>query len=68
MVLVILAFMLLVVSAVAFYVAAFEAGMNAKRWAIAGFLLGPVLFPLFNMKRYLLWRQIVGFRNPVLSA
>lgn len=68
MILVILALVVLIASAVMFYVAAFEAGMDAKRWAVAGFLMGPALFPLFNMKRYLLWRQIVGFRNPVLSA
>ncbi|OFC72271.1 hypothetical protein [Alteromonas confluentis] len=66
--LLILAVGVLMLSAVAFYVAAFEAGMNAKRWAVAGLILGPALFPLFNMKRYLLWRQIVGFRNPILPA
>ena len=63
-----LALTVFILSAVGYYVAAFRSGMNAKKWALGGLLLGPALFPLFNMKRYLLWRQIVGYRGPVFAA
>ncbi|WP_232373510.1 hypothetical protein [Alteromonas sp. RKMC-009] len=63
-----LALMVFGCCAAGYYVAAMKAGMNAKRWAVGGLLLGPALFPLFNMKRYLLWREIAGYRGPVFAA
>ncbi|MBU2977365.1 hypothetical protein KO501_03900 [Alteromonas sp. C1M14] len=51
-----------------FYVEAFKAGMNPRKWALGGLVFGPMLFPLFNMKRYLLWRQIAGYGRPVFGA
>lgn len=51
-----------------FYIEAMRCGMNAKKWALGGLLFGPALFPMFNMKRYLLWRQSVGYGGPVFSA
>ncbi len=55
-------------SSLFFYVEAFCWGMNAKRWAMAGLVLGPVLLPLFSIQRHVQWRRAAGFNNLVLQA
>ncbi|MBU3022403.1 hypothetical protein KO518_11370 [Aestuariibacter sp. A3R04] len=65
---VVLLFLVFSLCALLFYVEAMRCGMNAKKWALAGLVFGPVLFPMFNMKRYLLWRQCVGYGGPLFSA
>lgn len=61
-------FVVFLCSGFIFYVEALKAGMEPRKWALGGLMLGPMLFPLFNMKRYLLWRQIVGYDGPVFGA
>ena len=51
-----------------FYVEAFKWGMNAKKWAIAGFALGPILLPMFSISRHIHWRNAVGFNNIYIAA
>lgn len=55
-------------SSLYFYVASFTAGMNAKKWAVAGLALGPVLLPLFNISRHIQWRKSVGYNNLFIQA
>ena len=57
-----------VLSAVYFYVEAFKWGMHAKKWALAGFVLGPVLLPMFSIARHVHWRNAVGFNNLYIVA
>lgn len=61
---------LLFMLAVSFYlyVEAMKAGLNAFTWAAAGFLLGPMVIPIYFMQRHIEWRKIVGFERYVLSA
>ncbi len=51
-----------------FYVEAFKWGMNAKKWAFAGLILGPVLLPMFSISRHIHWRNAVGFNNLYIAA
>ncbi|GIU53367.1 hypothetical protein TUM4249_30080 [Shewanella sp. KT0246] len=37
---------------------AFYNGMAVKRWSLAGFLMGPLAYPLFNSHKYLLIRKL----------
>jgi len=51
-----------------FYVEAFKWGMNARRWAAAGLLLGPVVLPMFSISRHIHWRNAVGYNNLFIAA
>lgn len=57
-----------VLSSLFYYIEAFRWGMNAKGWAAAGLMLGPVLLPLFSIQRHVQWRRAVGFNNLVMQA
>lgn len=57
-----------VLSSVFFYIEAFTWGMNARRWAIAGLVMGPALLPLFSIQRHVQWRRSVGFNNHIIHA
>ncbi len=37
---------------------AFSQGMAVKRWSFAGFLMGPLAYPLFNSHKFLLVRKL----------
>ncbi|OJF67521.1 hypothetical protein BK026_01185 [Alteromonas sp. V450] len=60
--------LLSVFSSLYFYVESFKWGMNAKKWAIAGFVLGPILLPMFSISRHIHWRNAVGFNNLYFTA
>ena len=60
--------LLSVAFAIYFYVEAFKWGMNAKKWAIAGLVFGPVLLPMFSISRHIHWRNAVGFNNLYIAA
>ncbi|TKB49832.1 hypothetical protein FCL40_06655 [Ferrimonas sediminicola] len=57
--------LLMLVSSAFFYVEACKAGLSPKRWGIAGFLVGPMLWPLFRVHANLALRRAVG-RGDVL--
>ncbi|NRD74374.1 hypothetical protein HQQ94_14255 [Shewanella sp. VB17] len=45
---------------------AFEAGLGVKRWAIVGFMLGPMGYPLFNVhKRFAIKRAVGQFTSTI---
>lgn len=60
--------LLSLMSCVFFYVEAMKSGLNAKVWAFAGLMLGPVVLPLFTIHRHVAWRRAVGFNNLYLAA
>ena len=56
-----------IVCASFFYIQAFTNGLGRKRWAFAGLIFGPLVWPMFCMKKrmkitqsfgldYLIWR------------
>lgn len=45
------------------YIEAIKWAMNAKRWALAGLILGPFLLPMFGIAKHVHWRRAVGFNN-----
>ncbi|MAI63594.1 MAG: hypothetical protein CL600_01725 [Alteromonas sp.] len=57
-----------VIFSVYFYVEAFKWGMNAKRWAAAGLIFGPIILPMFSISRHMHWRSAVGFNNLFIAA
>lgn len=36
---------------VVYYVQAFKTGLTAKKWALAGLLFGPVIYPFFRSRQ-----------------
>ena len=56
-----------VVSAIFYYVEAIKSGLNAKIWLLAGFFLGPLVLPMFMIRRHVEWRKSVGFNNVYLT-
>ncbi|MBC3766726.1 hypothetical protein [Neptunicella marina] len=56
------------VSALYYYVQAFKYGLSARKWAIAGLLGGPMLFPIFNAKKRMALRRASGFRSTYFQA
>lgn len=61
-------FIVSVISGGYFYVEATKAGMKRKNWALGGLILGPMLFPLFNIHRFILVKQAIGRENVWLNA
>ncbi|GIU08432.1 MULTISPECIES: hypothetical protein [unclassified Shewanella] len=39
---------------------AFKAGLPVKRWVVAGTLVGPAAYPLFNSHKQLVYRKAMG--------
>ncbi|BCO22320.1 hypothetical protein LHL20_06710 [Alteromonas sp. McT4-15] len=56
------------ICSVYFYVEAFKWGMHAKKWALGGLILGPILLPMFSISRHIHWRNAVGFNNLYIAA
>ncbi len=57
-----------VLSSLFFYIESLKSGLAAKRWALAGFILGPLLLPMFTISRHVRMRRDTGFNNAVLRA
>lgn len=64
----ILAIVIGVISSLLFYVESFKSGLSAKKWALAGFFLGPMILPLFTISRRVALRQAIGFENSTFKA
>lgn len=66
--------MLLLLSLVAltcgmfFYCQALMSGLNSIRWGIAGIFLGPVVWPMFCMKKRMQVTKIFGFDCLIFCA
>ncbi len=57
-----------IVSAVFCYVESFRSGLSAKHWGLAGLIFGPLILPLFNVKRRLALRRVRDFDCVYLRA
>jgi len=51
-----------------FYVQALMAGLGKKRWAFAGSLLGPILWPMFAMEKRIQVNQVLGLNQLIFRA
>lgn len=51
-----------------FYVESVKWEMNAKYWAVLALVIGPFVFPMFGIARYIHWRRAVGFNNLMVEA
>lgn len=51
-----------------YYVQAFKTGMPAKKWAVAGFICGPFILPMFSISMHVTLRQARGFQNLYIGA
>ena len=57
-----------IVFAVFFYCQAFQSGMGRKRWATAGLLLGPLVWPMFRMEKRMKTFKRFGRGYSMLNA
>lgn len=57
-----------VVFSVFFYCQAMSNGLGAKRWATAGLVFGPLVWPMFCMKKRVKTYQRFGFDCLFFSA
>ncbi|WP_115718265.1 hypothetical protein [Gallaecimonas mangrovi] len=51
-----------------FYVDAIKGGLEPKQWALAGLLLGPIAWPLLQVKKQIWFRQVCGYSGVWLKA
>jgi hypothetical protein len=56
------------VFSVFFYCQAVSSGLGAKRWAMAGLMFGPFIWPMFCMNKRLKTYQRFGFDCLLFSA
>lgn len=63
-----LALLIALTSSLFFYVEAVASAMPAKKWALAGLVMGPFIFPMFAISRHATWRSATGFNNLYLRA
>lgn len=43
-------------------------GMAKKRWLTAGFILGPIALPMFQISKKLALRKVAGYNSVYLKA
>lgn len=43
-------------------------GMAKKRWVTAGFMLGPMILPMFQISKKMALRKSIGFNNRYMFA
>jgi hypothetical protein len=63
-----LIFISFVCFSVYFYVEAYRSALCAKRWCLAGMLLGPMAFPMFSIAQHVALRKATGFNNLIFRA
>jgi len=51
-----------------FYCQALKSGLGRKRWAFAGLMFGPFIWPMFCMKKRMKVIQLFGFHSLILKA
>ncbi|PKH00386.1 hypothetical protein CXF95_02240 [Paraglaciecola sp. MB-3u-78] len=64
----ILFFISSVLFSVMYYVQSFKTGLSAKRWALAGLLFGPTIYPLFKSRQRIKLLKARGFGNTLFRA
>ncbi|MEH6595033.1 MAG: hypothetical protein V7736_05745 [Colwellia polaris] len=65
---ILLGVVLSVVFSIFFYCQAMSSGLGVKRWATAGLMFGPFVWPMFCMKKRLKTYQRFGFDCLLFSA
>ena len=61
-------FMSSLIFSVMYYVQSFKTGLTAKKWAVAGLLFGPVIYPLFRSRQRIKLMRARGFGNTLFRA
>ncbi|PHR85530.1 MAG: hypothetical protein COA59_00815 [Colwellia sp.] len=51
-----------------FYCQALITGFGCKRWTVAGLLFGPLIWPMFMMKKRMQLNRLFGFEQLILIA
>jgi hypothetical protein len=51
-----------------FYCQALMGGLGLKRWAFAGFMFGPLIWPMFSMKKRMKVARQFGFSALIIKA
>jgi len=51
-----------------FYYQALVIGFGCKRWVLAGVLFGPLIWPMFAMKRRMQLNSLFGFEQLIFRA
>ena len=57
-----------VICGVFFYCQALVSGFGRKRWTMAGVLFGPLVWPMFAMKKRMQLNQLFGFNQLIFRA
>lgn len=57
-----------VVSCVFFYCQALSNGLGRKRWAVAGLVFGPIIWPMFCMKKRMKVAEAFGLNYLLFRA
>ncbi|AOW78027.1 hypothetical protein A3Q34_14955 [Colwellia sp. PAMC 20917] len=57
-----------VVCSMFFYCQALRSGLGLKRWACAGLVFGPFIWPMFCMKKRMKMNEMFGFNTLILKA
>jgi len=57
-----------VLSGVFFYCHALIAGFALKRWVMAGIIFGPLIWPMFAMKKRMHLNSLFGFKQLIFKA
>jgi hypothetical protein len=57
-----------IVCAAFFYCQALVSGLGRKRWAFAGLIFGPLIWPMFSMKRRMIINKLFGLDYLIFKA
>ncbi|MDX2366888.1 MAG: hypothetical protein QNK36_00495 [Colwellia sp.] len=57
-----------VINGVFFYCQALVIGFGCKRWTVAGLLFGPLIWPMFAMKKRMQLNRLFGFEQLIFKA
>jgi hypothetical protein len=66
--LVLLVICLSVLFGVFFYCQALITGFGCKRWTVAGIFFGPLIWPIFAMKKRMQLNRLFGFEQLIFRA
>lgn len=51
-----------------FYCQALATGFGRKRWTVAGIVFGPLVWPMFAMKKRMQLNRLFGFEQLIFNA
>ncbi|GAA0853576.1 hypothetical protein [Aliiglaciecola litoralis] len=57
-----------VVCSLYYYVESFKSALPPKKWALAGFIFGPFVLPMFTISQHITLRHAQGFQSTFLRA